>query len=292
MRGWNGLTRASDRSPASGPASAKLGGFFVGSKRRNCRCLKSKQGPSTILRTVPLPTAFGGRAELGATMSSRRAGTSFTDDDHAVWDLLFARQVELLGSRVVSAFLDGIDLLKLSHPGVPDVEGLNAILSRGPAGGRSRCRGWCRTRSSSPCWRARVPGRQFHPQARAARLSRSARLLPRHVRAHPDACAPRFCRDGRACRRARVRGDRGRRRRPGGAALLAQRRVRAGAGAWRAQDPRRRPRIELRRIAFQPRERRGRAAALLGRAGGPHALQHDAFQPRYLVSRIARADGR
>ena len=53
---------------------------------------------------------------------------SFTDDDHAVWDLLFARQVELLGSRVVSPFLDGIDLLRLSHPGVPDVEGLNRIL--------------------------------------------------------------------------------------------------------------------------------------------------------------------
>jgi phenylalanine-4-hydroxylase len=29
---------------------------------------------------------------------------------------------------VVSPFLDGIDLLRLSHPGVPDVEGLNAIL--------------------------------------------------------------------------------------------------------------------------------------------------------------------
>lgn len=54
---------------------------------------------------------------------------AFTDDDHAVWDLLFARQVELLGSRVVSPFLDGIDLLRLSHPGVPDVEGLNAILT-------------------------------------------------------------------------------------------------------------------------------------------------------------------
>ena len=53
---------------------------------------------------------------------------SFTEDDHVVWDLLFARQVELLGTRVVSAFLDGIDLLKLAHPGVPDVEGLNAIL--------------------------------------------------------------------------------------------------------------------------------------------------------------------
>ena len=53
---------------------------------------------------------------------------AFTPEDHAVWDLLFTRQVELLGTRVVSAFLDGIDLLRLSHPGVPDVEGLNAIL--------------------------------------------------------------------------------------------------------------------------------------------------------------------
>jgi phenylalanine-4-hydroxylase len=37
--------------------------------------------------------------------------------------------VGLLGTRVVSPFLDGIDLLRLSHPGVPDVEGLNAILT-------------------------------------------------------------------------------------------------------------------------------------------------------------------
>ena len=53
---------------------------------------------------------------------------SFTAEDHGVWDLLFARQVELLGTRVISPFLDGIDLLRLSHPGVPDVDGLNAIL--------------------------------------------------------------------------------------------------------------------------------------------------------------------
>src|SRR5436190_8467384 len=54
---------------------------------------------------------------------------AFTAENHAVWDLLFARQVELLGMRVISPFLDGIDLLRLSHPGVPDVEGLNAILT-------------------------------------------------------------------------------------------------------------------------------------------------------------------
>ena len=53
----------------------------------------------------------------------------FTAEDHAVWDLLFARQVEMLGTRVVSPFLDGIDLLRLSHPGIPDVGGLNAILT-------------------------------------------------------------------------------------------------------------------------------------------------------------------
>ncbi|MEO6255410.1 MAG: phenylalanine 4-monooxygenase [Sphingomicrobium sp.] len=53
---------------------------------------------------------------------------AFTSDDHAVWDLLFARQVELLGSRVVTPFLDGIDLLRLAHPGVPDLDELNAIL--------------------------------------------------------------------------------------------------------------------------------------------------------------------
>jgi len=53
---------------------------------------------------------------------------AFTDEDHDVWDLLFARQVELLGGRVVNAFFDGIDLLKLSHPGVNDVDGLNVIL--------------------------------------------------------------------------------------------------------------------------------------------------------------------
>ena len=53
---------------------------------------------------------------------------AFTEEDHAVWDLLFARQVELLGTRVVTRFLDGISLLRLSHPGVPDLDELNAIL--------------------------------------------------------------------------------------------------------------------------------------------------------------------
>lgn len=52
----------------------------------------------------------------------------FTAEDHSVWDVLFARQVELLGTRVVSSFVDGIDLLRLSRPGVPDLRALNDHL--------------------------------------------------------------------------------------------------------------------------------------------------------------------
>ncbi len=53
----------------------------------------------------------------------------FTAEDHFVWDLLFDRQLNLLGSRVVTPFLAGIDLLRLDHPGVPELGELNAILT-------------------------------------------------------------------------------------------------------------------------------------------------------------------
>ena len=52
----------------------------------------------------------------------------FTPEDHRVWDILFARQVEALGDQVVKPFRDGLDLLRLSHPGVPDLAELNARL--------------------------------------------------------------------------------------------------------------------------------------------------------------------
>lgn len=53
---------------------------------------------------------------------------SFSAEDHSVWDLLFARQTELLGTRIVSPFLEGMDLLRLGHPGIPELSELNAIL--------------------------------------------------------------------------------------------------------------------------------------------------------------------
>jgi len=52
----------------------------------------------------------------------------FTPEDHRVWDILFERQVETLGTRIVTPFRDGLDLLRLSHLGVPDLAELNARL--------------------------------------------------------------------------------------------------------------------------------------------------------------------
>ena len=52
----------------------------------------------------------------------------FTAEEHGVWDLLFARQSEMLHGRAVSDFFNGLDVLKLSKPGIPDFEELNERL--------------------------------------------------------------------------------------------------------------------------------------------------------------------
>jgi phenylalanine-4-hydroxylase len=52
----------------------------------------------------------------------------FTAGEHAVWDLLFARQQEALAGRAVTDFFRGLDVLRLSKPGIPDFEELNERL--------------------------------------------------------------------------------------------------------------------------------------------------------------------
>ena len=52
----------------------------------------------------------------------------FTAEDHAVWDLLFARQQDMLRGRAVGAFWEGLDVLRLSRPGIPELGELNARL--------------------------------------------------------------------------------------------------------------------------------------------------------------------
>jgi phenylalanine-4-hydroxylase, monomeric form len=55
---------------------------------------------------------------------------SYTAQEHAMWDRLFARQAEMLPARVIPAFMEGLDILRMSKPGIPDFEELNERLHR------------------------------------------------------------------------------------------------------------------------------------------------------------------
>ena len=53
----------------------------------------------------------------------------YTSEEHATWDTLFARQAKLLPGRASEAFLRGLDVLKLSKPGIPDFAELSERLT-------------------------------------------------------------------------------------------------------------------------------------------------------------------
>lgn len=54
--------------------------------------------------------------------------SGYSDEEHATWDTLFERQRKMLPGRAAQAFLDGVDILQLSRPGIPDFDELNRIL--------------------------------------------------------------------------------------------------------------------------------------------------------------------
>lgn len=56
------------------------------------------------------------------------AQTDYSSEDHAVWDDLFARQMEILPGRAASAFLKGLEALDLSRGGIPDFGELSQEL--------------------------------------------------------------------------------------------------------------------------------------------------------------------
>jgi len=52
----------------------------------------------------------------------------YTPQQHAIWDMLFDRQAKLLPGRASDAYLRGLDVLRLSKPGIPDFEELSERL--------------------------------------------------------------------------------------------------------------------------------------------------------------------
>jgi phenylalanine-4-hydroxylase len=55
---------------------------------------------------------------------------AYTAQEHATWDTLFARQARMLPGRAAPEFLQGLDVLRLSKPGIPDFEELSDRLMK------------------------------------------------------------------------------------------------------------------------------------------------------------------
>ncbi len=55
---------------------------------------------------------------------------AYTAEEHATWDTLFARQIAMLPGRVTPEFMAGLDVLRLSKPGIPDFEELSERLMK------------------------------------------------------------------------------------------------------------------------------------------------------------------
>ena len=54
---------------------------------------------------------------------------TYSSDEHAIWDDLFARQMDVLPGRAASAFLKGLERLDLGRGGVPDFARVSDELS-------------------------------------------------------------------------------------------------------------------------------------------------------------------
>ncbi|MEQ6334243.1 phenylalanine 4-monooxygenase [Sphingobium sp. MK2] len=55
---------------------------------------------------------------------------SYTPQEHALWDRLFARQAQMLPDRAVAEFMNGLDVLRMTRPGIPDFEELSERLMK------------------------------------------------------------------------------------------------------------------------------------------------------------------
>lgn len=75
-----------------------------------------------------MSTAANPPPGAGPDWTIPQAWESYTAEEHALWDQLFARQSKLLQGRVTEAFLQGLDVLRLSHAGIPDFKELSERL--------------------------------------------------------------------------------------------------------------------------------------------------------------------
>jgi phenylalanine-4-hydroxylase len=69
-------------------------------------------------------------ADAAADWTIAQNWQDYSAEEHATWDTLFARQSQLLPGRASDAYLRGLDVLKLSKPGIPDFAELSERLMK------------------------------------------------------------------------------------------------------------------------------------------------------------------
>lgn len=78
-----------------------------------------------MAQALPPPPA-GAAADWTVPQEWRLYGAS----EHAMWDRLFERQSRMLRGRVVPEFIEGLDILRMTKPGIPDFGELSERLMR------------------------------------------------------------------------------------------------------------------------------------------------------------------
>jgi phenylalanine-4-hydroxylase len=68
------------------------------------------------------------RQQLDSDFSIVQDWRNYTDEEHAIWRLLFERQQQLLVDRACHEFLDGLGALGVAADGIPDFRRLSEVL--------------------------------------------------------------------------------------------------------------------------------------------------------------------
>ena len=87
---------------------------------------RGQHGSESQIRSTRPPSQPPAGAATDWTIP--QAWNAYSPAEHAMWGTLFARQKALLESRAVPAFFRGLDVLRLSKPGIPDFDELSEHL--------------------------------------------------------------------------------------------------------------------------------------------------------------------
>jgi phenylalanine-4-hydroxylase len=74
--------------------------------------------------------AYSTPPDPGPDWTIPQAWDAYSPVEHAMWDRLFERQARMLPGRAAPEFIDGLDILRISRPGIPNFDELSERLMK------------------------------------------------------------------------------------------------------------------------------------------------------------------